>query len=168
MFPGNLHAGDLPKRKSGFWEITERAVKSHVAARTVYVCIDEATESLLNNVNAITRKTLCSQSNTKVNGSVLSIETICEFRNSRVDTRSTITITDPVSYHIEAQALYSPPLFGQRQATRVQDGKWNAACPPDMRPGDIIADDLAKRNLADTAEFGATVRSGPAESSKKH
>lgn len=149
-------ADQPPKRLPGLWEISETSDHPLRAAPTVRVCIDEATESLLNNINAITRKSLCSEAKTKTTGNVLHLETICEFRNTRVTTRAAITISEPASYHVEAQALYAPPLFGQREAMRKQDGKWIAPCPDDMKPGDVVADGAPKRNLVGAAAPPAT------------
>ncbi|WP_198017229.1 DUF3617 domain-containing protein [Methylocapsa acidiphila] len=151
--PGGSLADELPARRPGLWEIVDDAANPLGPARTARVCIDAATEPLLNNVNAITRKSHCSETKAKTSGNVLRLETICDFRNTRAITRAAITIADVESFHIEAQSAYAPPLFGQREATRKQDGKWIGACPQDMRPGDIVADDAPKRNLVDAAEF---------------
>lgn len=156
--PACAWAEDLPKRKAGLWEITERAEGDAAAFPPAHVCIDEASEPLLNNINMITGRARCSSRKARTIGGVLNIETICEFRNSEVKTRARVTIPDPDSYQIEAQALYTPPLLGQREAIRVQEGKWTGACPPDMNPGDIAVEGMPKRNLADKGKTG-----GPSE-----
>ncbi|HET6377218.1 MAG TPA: DUF3617 family protein [Methylocella sp.] len=144
----------MPKRKAGLWEVTEKAEGEAVAFPPARVCIDEVSEHLLNNINMITGRARCSSRRTRTIGGVLNIETICKFRNSEVKTRARVTIPDPVSYQIEAQALYSPPLFGQREALRVQNGKWMGECPSDMNPGDMAVEGMPKRNLAEKGEPG--------------
>ncbi|HET6376240.1 MAG TPA: DUF3617 family protein [Methylocella sp.] len=144
----------MPKRKAGLWEVTERAEGEAAAFPPARVCIDEASEPLLNNINMITSRAHCSSRKTSTIGGVLNIETICEFRNSEVKTRARVTIPNPVRYQIEAQALYTPPLFGQREAIRVQEGKWMGACPAGMNPGDIAGESMPKRNLTETGETG--------------
>lgn len=156
--PACAWAEDLPKRKAGLWEITERAEGDASAFPPAHVCIDEASEPLLNNINMITGRARCSSRKTRTIGGVLNIETICEFRNSEVKTRAMVTIPDSTTYHIEAEAVYMPALFGQRVANRVQDGRWIGACPPNMNPGDIAVEGMPKRNLAEKGETG-----GPSE-----
>jgi hypothetical protein len=155
-FVSSLRADDLPARKPGLWEITETSVSSDHPIPTARVCIDEATEPLLNNINLITSRPRCSDRHQSSSSDGLTIDSVCEFRNSRVTTRAKIEIPHSDSYHIEAHSFFDPSLFGQREATRIQDGKWTGPCPPDMKPSDFIAEGIPKRNLAGNDQSSGT------------
>jgi len=162
LLPVTSHADELPRRRSGLWEIAETS-PSEIDRSMAHICIDEVTEPLLDNVDMITRVGRCNATKATANDRTLTLETTCKFRNTRVDTHATILIADPGAYRIEAQRRYLPPLFGERESTRIQDGKWTGPCPKDMKPGDIVTDGMPKRNLVDAVRPPEAAPSSPVQ-----
>jgi hypothetical protein len=42
-----------------------------------------------------------------------------------------------------------PPMAGHADSTFTQDGKWQGACPADMKPGDMVMPTGMKMNILD-------------------
>jgi hypothetical protein len=147
LFPLSSYADQAVTRQPGLWVITEKASHDDVEHRSL-VCVDDATQSKLDNINQITQRSRCSKVDKTENDQTVMIESVCKIRNGQVTTRSIITNTDPGTYRIEAQARYTPPYFGEREITRWQEGKWTGPCPADMKPGDIVAEKPVRTTLA--------------------
>lgn len=131
-------ADQLPHRKPGLWQVTMAMQGTPRPPTISKFCIDAQTESALMGVGQSAMKKMCSKSSLSVSGNVATMDNTCKFGQSIQTTHSTTTFTGNSAYHTETHAHYAPALFGKTDATTTQDGKWMGACPPDMKPGDIM------------------------------
>jgi len=142
---------DLPKRKPGLWEMSTTSAGNKGAPAMSKVCIDAATDRELMNFGLGVANQLCSKRDIKVSGSVATLNMVCTIGNSQSTSRSTITYTGSTAYRAEVRAHFEPPFLGQSDSTTTQQAKWTGACPPDMKPGDLVTGNGVKINLRDLA-----------------
>jgi hypothetical protein len=142
---------DLPKRKPGLWEMSTASSENKGAPATSKVCIDATTDRELMNFGLGVTNQLCSKREIKVTGGVASIDMVCTVGNSQTTSHSTITYTGNNAYRAEVRAHFEPPFLGKTDSTTTQQAKWTGACPPDMKPGDLVTGNGVKINLRDLA-----------------
>ena len=142
---------DLPKRKPGLWEMSTASAESKSAPAMSKVCIDAATDRELMNFGLGVTNQLCSKREIKVTGGVATINMVCTVGDSQATSHSTITYTGNTAYRAEVRAHFEPPFMGRSDSTTTQQAKWIGACPPDMRPGDLVTGNGVKINLRDLA-----------------
>ena len=142
---------DLPKRKPGLWEMSTTSVGNKGAPAMSKVCIDTATDRELMNFGLGVANQLCSKRDIKVSGSVATLNMVCTIGNSQSTSRSTITYAGNTAYRAEVRAHFEPPFLGQSDSTTTQQAKWTGACPPDMKPGDLVTGNGVRINLRDLA-----------------
>jgi hypothetical protein len=131
-----LGASDLPKRKSGLWEI-KISNSTGKGAQAMQQCIDEKTDDLTKNNMAATEKQSCSKNAMRREGDKLVAESICKFNGSTAKTRAVFTGKFDSAYKADIKSTYEPPLHGMRESSAVIDAKWLGSCKPGQRPGDI-------------------------------
>jgi len=142
---------DLPKRKPGLWEMSTASAESKGAPAMSKVCIDATTDRELMNFGLGVTNQLCSKREIKVTGGVATINMVCTVGDSQATSHSTITYTGNTAYRAEVRAHFEPPFMGRSDSTTTQQAKWIGACPPDMRPGDLVTGNGVKINLRDLA-----------------
>lgn len=139
-------SSDLPKRKSGLWEIkmSNPAVKG---AQAMQQCIDEKTDNLMKNNMAGTEKQFCSKSEMRREGDKLIAESICKFDDSTAKTRAVFTGQFDSAYKADIKSTYEPPRHGMRESSAMIEAKWLGACKPGQRPGDISMPGMPDINM---------------------
>ena len=142
---------DLPKRKPGLWEMSTASAENKGAPAMSKVCIDATTDRELMNFGLGVTNQLCSKREIKVTGGVATINMVCTVGDSQATSHSTITYTGNTAYRAEVRAHFEPPFMGKTDSTTTQQAKWTGACPPDMRPGDLVTGNGVKINLRDLA-----------------
>jgi hypothetical protein len=140
---------DLPKRKTGLWEIktSSAAVKDEV--RSVHMCVDQASDNLTGQA-ASTAKQMCSKTDMQRAGDRLTIDSICKFGPTTATTHSVITGNFDSVYRVDTSSTYDPPMGGMKQSHAVIDARWIGPCKADQRPGDVILGNGVKINLNDS------------------
>jgi hypothetical protein len=150
-----LGASDLPKRKSGLWEI-KISNSTGKGAQAMQQCIDEKTDDLTKNNMAATEKQSCSKNQMRREGDKLVAESICKFDGSTAKTRAVFTGKFDSAYKADIKSTYEPPLHGMRESSAVIDAKWLGSCKPGQRPGDISIPGMPNINMND-------MRKGPSK-----
>jgi len=142
---------DLPKRKPGLWEMSTASSENKGAPAMSKVCIDATTDRELMNFGLGVTNQLCSKREINVTGSVATINMVCTVGNSQTTSHSTITYTGNSAYRAEVRAHFEPSFMGKTDSTTTQQARWTGACPPDMKPGDLVTGNGVKINLRDLA-----------------
>lgn len=139
-------SADLPKRKSGLWDIkmSNAAVKG---AQTMQQCIDEKTDNLMKNNMAQSEKQSCSKNEMRREGDKWVAESICKFNGSTAKTRAVFTGQFDSAYRADIKSTYEPPLHGMRESSAMIEAKWLGACKPGQKPGDMSMPGMPDINM---------------------
>jgi hypothetical protein len=139
---------DLPKRKSGLWEImtSSDAVKDEV--RSVHMCVDQKADNLTG-AAASTAKKMCSKNDMRREGNRLTIDSVCKFGPTTAITHSVITGNFDSVYRVDTSSTYDPPMGGMKQSHATIDARWTGPCKADQKPGDVILGNGVKININD-------------------
>ena len=139
---------DMPKRKSGLWEIT---VSSDGAkgGQTMQQCIDEKSDDLMKNNMAGTEKQSCSKNEFRREGAKLITESVCKMSGSTTTTRGVFTGQFDSAYKADIKSTYEPPLHGMKESAATMEAKWLGACKPGQKPGDISMPSMPNININD-------------------
>ena len=147
-------AQDLPKRKSGLWEIKTTSLGTGKAApgaegASVQLCIDEKTDDAVTQQAIGMAKQNCSKQDIRRSGNQMVIDSVCKFGETTATTHSVFTGSFDSSYRVETRSTYDPPMMGMKEGNALIEAKWLGACKPDQRPGDMILGNGMKINMND-------------------
>jgi hypothetical protein len=140
---------DLPKRKSGLWEIKTSSAAVKEEARSVQMCIDRTADDLTGAAVSSARQ-MCSKTDLRREGNRLTIDSVCKFGNTTATTHSVITGNFDSAYRVETASTFDPPMSGMQQTTASIDARWLGPCKADQRPGDLILGNGTRINLNET------------------
>lgn len=134
-------AQDIPRRKSGLWEVnmdnsSARAKSGRVM--TISQCVDSAKDDLSRQIGQeMAREHQCSQSNMRRTPGGLSFDSTCEFNGTKMKSATSITGDFASSYKMEIHTTYDPPMAGRAEGTTTMEAKYLGACKAGQRPGDM-------------------------------
>ena len=133
-------AVDLPKRKPGQWQITLTSDDPRVPARTEDVCLDAATDALLDRFALGASRQLCSRFDWKrLDADRASVEAECKLGATQMTIRGDVAFVGDTAYREQIRTHYDPPLRGRSDRLSVHEARWMGACAPDMKPGDVVS-----------------------------
>ena len=140
-------AQDMPKRKSGLWEITmdSSAAKGASGApgagagmRTMSQCVDAAKDDLARqSAQQMDKDNQCRQGKISQGGGRITFDSSCDFGGTKMTSHSVITGDFQSSYKMEIKSQFNPPMMGMADSTTTMEAKYIGACKPGMRPGDV-------------------------------
>jgi hypothetical protein len=139
---------DMPKRKSGLWEITVSS-DGGKGGQTMQQCIDEKSDDLMKNNMAGTEKQSCSKNEFRREGAKLITESVCKMSGSTATTRGVFTGQFDSGYKADIKSTYEPPLHGMKESASTMEAKWLGACKPGQKPGDISMPGMPNININD-------------------
>ena len=142
-------ADEFPARKPGLWEVVTTTGGTNAPPNKSKLCIDKATEEALQAFGTAATSKMCSKSQVRVSGKVVTVESTCQIGTSQQTSRSTLTFSGDTAYHTQINAHFDPPFLGKTDSVTTQDAKWSGPCPADMRPGDIVTATGMRMNIRD-------------------
>jgi len=147
-------AQDLPKRKSGLWEIRTSSLgatkgPAGAEAARVPLCIDETTDDAVTQQALGMAKQSCTKQDIRRTGTQVVVDSVCKFGDTTATTHSVFTGAFDSAYKVETRSTYDPPLMGMREGNALIEAKWLGACKADQRPGDVILGNGIKINMND-------------------
>lgn len=143
------HADDLPKRKSGLWEITTQMQRMPTPS-VIQNCVDQNTDNIMR--QHASENPNCSVMDIKRQGGTVTIHSVCKIKDNPPTTATTdavITGSFDSGYKSNMDFSYNPPLHGMSKSHMSQEAKWLGACKPDQKPGDVIMSGKGKFNMTD-------------------
>jgi hypothetical protein len=144
-------AQDYPKLKSGQWELVTRMNAATAAGAPPptrsTMCTDEALQKEMMSMGAGTTKEMCSKNETKREGNQIIGTAECKLGESKISSRSVMTLTGDTGYRTEITATYDPPVNGTRESRITLEGKYVGPCRDGLVPGDFIGPNGQKFNL---------------------
>jgi hypothetical protein len=142
-------AADLPKRKSGLWDLKMSAAGTPGGAQTMQMCIDEKTDNAAQQSAGAMGKEACTKQDIRREAGRMVVESVCKFGESTATTRSVFTGSFDSAYKVDIKSTYDPPLAGMKEGGTVIEAKWLGPCKPDQKPGDVILANGMKINMND-------------------
>ena len=132
------YAADMPKRKSGLWEIKTLMKEMPGGGMTMQHCVDEKTDDLMQRDADKQAKQSCTVSNMKRDGDRMTVQSACKMDKSTVTTDSVFTGKFDSAYRVDMKSRYEPPLHGMKENAMSMEAKWLGACKPGQKPGDMV------------------------------
>jgi hypothetical protein len=131
---------DLPKRKSGLWEIKTSMpdMPANMQQGPMKACVDEKTDDMTQQVADAEAKKNCSKSDIKRDGDRWLIHSVCKEQGITMTTDGVFTGKFDSAYKAEMKASYQPPIQGMSSSRMVMDARYLGACPAGMKPGELI------------------------------
>jgi hypothetical protein len=132
----NTLAADVPKRKSGLWEI-----KAHMEGMPdmgpVRECVDQATDNLIQR-GAKEENPDCGVADVKLSGDKVTIHTEC-----KVDETTTISMDYLLQGSFDSAYkgtvnTQTKSSDGTRKSSMTINARWLGPCKPGQKPGDVI------------------------------
>src|SRR4051794_34123060 len=90
MLGGPAFGDDLPKRKSGLWEIKSSSAAMRDEARSIELCVDQKDDNITGQITANAKK-MCSKTDVHRDGDRLTIDSVCKFGQTTATTKSVIS-----------------------------------------------------------------------------
>ena len=129
------NAADLPRRKSGLWEIATANQQGQPFA--AQMCVDQKTDDLTRQLAGV--GVTCSKQNVRRESATrYVIDSVCQFGESTATSRAVFTGSFESKYDVDITAKYVPPMMGMSEGRSTINARWISACKPGQRPGDII------------------------------
>jgi hypothetical protein len=131
-------AQEVPKRKSGLWEITRTSTYTEDQPRRVQLCVDQATDDALHQLAEGMRGEVCTTDKVSHDGDKLVVDATCKLRTSTAKTHAVITGQFNSGYTVQSQSTYKPPLAGKATGHATLVAKWTGPCAAGQKAGDEI------------------------------
>lgn len=143
-------AVETPSRKAGLWKNT-MTIEGMNVMQTASLCLDEATDKKVSWWAQQGARGGCDQNEVKKNpdGS-WSFSSVCRLEGGMKTTTTGQAVGDfNRAYQVRAETTTenAPIPAMNRTNTVVIDASWEGACPPDMKPGDMVAANGMKINV---------------------
>jgi hypothetical protein len=147
-------AEELPKRKSGLWEIK----RSQGDASPLQLCVDEKSDNAFRFLAEGKHKESCKVDKSGREGDKWIVDATCTLANHKTTAKTHAVVTGKFdsAYKIESKSTFEQPVHGKTETSALIEQRWTGPCRPDQRPGDVILADGRKVNLA--AEDRAAAR----------
>lgn len=136
LMPAFACAIDMPKRKSGLWEI--KTSQEGAPGMTMQMCIDEKQDDLTaqqaDKTNHDVRQQ-CPKMDVKHTGGTIVIDSICRFDKVTATGHTVISGQLATQYKMESTTRFSPPMHGMASSHTVMTGRWLGPCRPGQKHG---------------------------------
>lgn len=145
--PLAAQALDVPKRKSGLWEVKMSA--DGAPGQTIQQCVDAASDQLLAQRAGAAGKQQCSKNEVSRQGGSTVVDSVCKFGQSTSTSRAVFTGDFDTAYKADVATKFDPPLMGRATSNSTMEARWTGPCKPGQKPGDMIMPGMGNLNLND-------------------
>jgi hypothetical protein len=142
-FVAGAAADDLPKRKTGLWEINMH-MEGMPNMGPMQQCIDQNTDNLMLQQ---TRKTDCRVLEVKKSGNKVSIHSVCQMQGSTATSDGVFEGSFDSSYQGRMKTRFNPPWQGRSESNMTHAARWIGPCKPGQKPGDVIMPNIGGVNI---------------------
>jgi hypothetical protein len=149
-------AQDVPRRKSGLWEINMDRGSAHAKdgksgpPTVVTQCVDQAKDDALQQMGQqMAREMKCTWTKLQRTPAGLASESACDLGTMKTKSSTLITGDFNTAYKMEIHTRYDPPMMGRAEGTTIMEARWAGACKPGQRPGDMTMPGGRTMNLYD-------------------
>ncbi len=138
---------DLPKRKSGLWDVKISRSSTKRPPQTFQMCIDQSTDDVTLQMGESVSRQACSKQQIRREGNRIVGDSVCKIGETTATSHTVVSGDFDRAYRGEIHTKYSPPLMGTSENVILIDGKWSGPCQPDQQPGDMIMPNGMKINI---------------------
>jgi len=144
-------AADLPKRKSGLWEMKTQmeGMPSH---GPMQMCVDQTSDNLMQQ-RGPREKPDCSVMDVNRAGGKVTIHSVCKFEGTTATTDAVITGDFESGYRSDMKIRYSPAKQGMGDMHMIQEAKWLGPCKAGQKPGDVMMPGMPAMNPGNMQEM---------------
>jgi len=148
---GASFAQEYPKLKSGQWDLAIVTKARDGQPQKSTMCVDDALQREMMSMGAGMSREMCTKNEFKRDGARFVGNAECKIGESKIISRSVMTLTGDTAYHTEINATYEPPFMGMKDSQTVLDGKYTGPCRDGMTPGDFVGPQGQKFNIRSVA-----------------
>jgi hypothetical protein len=138
LLPSPAAADDLPKRKSGLWEMKMSMAGMPAGMGAMQTCVDEKTDDITQQQAQAQVKKACSRNDIKRDGDRVIVHSVCQFDKTTATTDGVFSGHFDSAYRGDIKTTYSPPMAGRKEAQMTIEAKWLGPCKAGQKPGDIM------------------------------
>lgn len=128
-------AQDVPKRKSGLWEVSMTSAQMP-GPMTTRQCVDEKTDDLARSSSRGQEK--CSKASVRREAGNVIVETVCQVEGSTATSRGVFSGDFGSAYKGEMTTRFSPPLQGMAETKMSFQARHTGPCAPGQKPGAVM------------------------------
>jgi hypothetical protein len=152
---GLAQAQDVPKRKSGLWEINVQTFRRE-GVRTMQMCVDQKTDNAVRQLVEARRHESCKKVTLQREGDKQVVDAQCKLGGSQTTakTHGVITGSFDSAYKIETTSTFNEPVHGKSEGSAAIEARWTGPCQSDQKPGDVIRPNGTKFNLDEPEDTG--------------
>ena len=129
-------AADLPKCKSGLWEMKTQ-IEGVPSQGPMQMCVDQGSDNLMQDEGS-RQKPDCPVMQVTPSGGKVTLHSECRVEKSLVITDAVITGDFNTHYRSDMKMRYTPPMHGMSETRMVQEARWLGPCKPGQKPGDVM------------------------------
>lgn len=135
LFAAQSQAADVPKRKSGLWEMKTQMTGLPTQG-AMQICVDQASDNLLQ--ERAREKANCPVMEVSRGADKILIHAVCRHDGTTSTSDAVITGDFESNYRNEMSITYAPPLHGMSNLKMTQEARWLGPCKAGQKPGDIM------------------------------
>ena len=141
-------AQDVPKRKSGLWEIKVQSFRKE-GVRTTQMCVDQKTDNAVRQLVEARGHESCKKVTLRREGDKQLFDAQCKLsgRETTAKTHGVITGSFDSAYKIESTSTFDEPVHDKSEGSAVIEARWTGPCQSDQKPGDVILANGKKFNI---------------------
>jgi hypothetical protein len=155
--PAAAASYDLPKRKSGLWEMKMSSAQMK-GMQAMQQCVDQKTDNLMMKDMAESQKMQCSKNEVRKEGDKVIAESVCKMEKSTATTRAVFTGRFDSTYKADVKTTYEPPLRGMKEASSQIEANWLGPCKAGQKPGDMTMPGMPNINIDELMKQGMPKR----------
>lgn len=133
-------ADDMPKRKSGLWQV--KTSHAGVPDMTMQVCIVQDQDDLTADQADREARRHCPKMAVKRSGNRIEMDSVCVFDRTTATSHAVVTGSLASDYRMESTTRFEPPMEGMPSSHMVMTGRWLGPCKPGQKHGAMLMDGL--------------------------
>lgn len=137
--------------RPGLWEMATTVDGVAVPMKTT-LCVDAALGERMDKMAGQMKADIdCPTRNIRQTATGAAIDQVCTMDGTTMTSQIEVATTAD-GFHQTVHTRYSPAYMGRTETNMVLDGKWQGACPADMKPGDMRMPGGVVMNMYSLAE----------------
>ena len=124
-------------RKPGLWQITN-TIEGAPSPMPMTICVDVALgEKMSQAAGQMGSDIKCTQRDIRATATGAVVDQVCTMKATTMTSHIEVVSTSDGTFQQTIDTKFSPAMMGRTESKVVMDGKWQGACPADMKAGDM-------------------------------
>jgi uncharacterized protein DUF3617 len=134
LFGTAAAAQDMPRRKSGLWEISV-SMQQMGAPMVSRQCVDQSTNDM-SRQSSRGGKEKCSKTSVRREGGNVVVDSVCQVEGSTATSHGVFSGDFNSAYKGDMTTKFAPPLHGMAESKMNFQARHVGPCAPGQKPGD--------------------------------